>query len=67
MLRLTVQQVAEAAQVAPNTVVRFEADKGVNMATIGAIERALEAAGVEFLPENGVRLRPTTAAPGSGT
>jgi hypothetical protein len=52
------------AHVAPNTIVRFEADKGVNMATAAAIQRALEAAGVEFIAENGggagVRLRKGT-------
>jgi transcriptional regulator with XRE-family HTH domain len=61
ILRLTVTQLAETAQVAPNTVVRIEADKGVNMASMRAIQRALEAAGVEFIAENGggpgVRLR----------
>ena len=53
ILRLTVARLAETAQVAPNTVVRIEADKDVNMASMRAIQRALEAAGVEFIPENG--------------
>ena len=58
MLRWTVAELAEQAKVAPNTVVRFEADKSVNTATIGAIQGALEAAGIEFLTSNAVRLKP---------
>jgi transcriptional regulator with XRE-family HTH domain len=61
MLRWTVAELSERAQVAPNTITRFEADKSVNTATVGAIEDALEAAGVEFLPDNGVRLKKTPA------
>lgn len=61
LLRWKVEELAKAADVAPNTVVRFEADKGVNMATLAAIQRALEEAGVVFIPANGggpgVRLR----------
>jgi hypothetical protein len=48
-----------------------EADKGVNMATMAAIQRALEAAGVEFIAENGggagVRLRKPRKATSSRT
>ena len=37
---------------------------GVNTATVGAIQRAFEAAGAEFLPDNGVRLKtPKPSAP----
>lgn len=56
MVKMKVAELAEAAQVAPNTVVRLEADKGVNLTTLAAIQRALEEAGVEFI-ERGVRLR----------
>lgn len=53
MVKLTGAALADAAQISPNTVVRMESDKGVNMATLAAVQRALEAAGVEFIPENG--------------
>jgi ribosome-binding protein aMBF1 (putative translation factor) len=53
---------AKAAQVGVATVNRFEAGSGANIpSTLAAMERALEAAGVEFIDENGggagVRLR----------
>jgi transcriptional regulator with XRE-family HTH domain len=57
MLKWTVAELSRRAEVAPNTITRFEADKSVNTGTVVAIQRALEAAGVEFLPDNGVRLR----------
>jgi len=57
MLRWTVADLSARAEVAPNTITRFEADRGVHTASVAAIQRALEAAGVEFLPDNGVRLR----------
>jgi hypothetical protein len=39
-------------------VARFETGKGETIpATLAAIQRALEAAGIEFLPDNGVRLK----------
>jgi transcriptional regulator with XRE-family HTH domain len=55
-------KLAQAAEVGVATVNRFEAGTGVPIpATLAAIQRALEAAGVEFIPENGggagVRLR----------
>jgi len=55
-------RLAQAAQVGIATVNRFEAGVGSNIpATLAAIERALEAAGVELIDENGggvgVRLR----------
>lgn len=49
VLRLTVAGLADLASVSPNTIVRVEADKGVHSATLLAIQRALEAAGIEFL------------------
>jgi len=64
LVRWTVEELAKAAQVGVMTVRRAEASDGPpsmlpnNMA---AIRAALEAAGVEFIPENGggagVRLR----------
>lgn len=63
-VRMTVRQVAEAAEVSANTVTRIESDKPANPATLSAIKRVLEAAGVEFIEENGggpgVRLRKST-------
>jgi hypothetical protein len=49
------------AQVSPNTIARFERGELLQPRTLAAIRAALEAAGVEFIPENGggpgVRLR----------
>jgi hypothetical protein len=52
---------AAAADVAPDTIVRFERGEDLRDRTVAAIRNALEAAGVEFIAENGggrgVRLR----------
>ena len=60
-LKLGVRDVAKAAKVSPATVTRVEADQTANASTLSAIRAALEAAGVEFIAENGggagVRLR----------
>ena len=60
-LGLGVREVAEAAKVSPDTVVRLERGETLKERTVDAIRAALEAAGVEFIPENGggagVRLR----------
>lgn len=55
-------QLAEASSVAKATIANFEAGKREPYArTLEDLRRALEAAGVEFIPENGggpgVRLR----------
>ena len=51
-------QLAANANVGAATVARFETGKGeIIPATLAAIQRALEAAGAEFLPDNGVRLK----------
>jgi len=57
-LKMTVRDLAAAAEVSPNTITRIEADLPLNPATLGAIRRALEAAGVEFTngDKPGVRL-----------
>jgi predicted transcriptional regulator len=64
MLRWEQKRLAEAAQVSLETVKRIEGMTGpvsANVATVDAIQRALEAAGVVFIAENGggpgVRLR----------
>ena len=58
---LGVRELAAAAGVTPETVVRLEKGENLRPRTLAAIRTALEAAGVEFIPENGggpgVRLR----------
>jgi ribosome-binding protein aMBF1 (putative translation factor) len=59
-LNWNVLDLAREAKVGASTIVRFEAERGKsNPATIMAIERALEAAGVEFTngDQPGVRLK----------
>ncbi len=65
-LRWSAQELAEKSGVGVSTVKRAEAEDGLPPITkpnMDAIRRALEAAGVEFIPENGggagVRLRKT--------
>jgi transcriptional regulator with XRE-family HTH domain len=50
---LGVRELAEAAKVSPDTVVRLERGEELKERTIDAIRSALEAAGVEFISENG--------------
>ncbi len=52
-LKLGVRDVAKAAQISPATLSRVEADQPANASTLAAIRTALEAAGVEFIPEDG--------------
>jgi len=58
---LGIRELAELAQVAPNTISRLEAGEELKPRTLAAIRAALEKAGVEFIDENGggpgVRLR----------
>ncbi|GLR67855.1 transcriptional regulator [Acidocella aquatica] len=60
-LKIGVREVGQLAKVSPATVTRIESDHPANVSTLEAIRNALEAAGVEFIPENGggegVRLR----------
>lgn len=61
-LNWTVQALAAASKVGEATIRRLEQGRAVPIpATAAAIQAALEAAGVEFIPENGggvgVRLR----------
>jgi transcriptional regulator with XRE-family HTH domain len=62
-LELGVRDLAKMADVAPSTITRLERGESLYGRTIDAIRQALEAAGVEFIPENGggagVRLRKT--------
>jgi hypothetical protein len=58
---LGVRELAEASQVSADTIVRFERGDELRPRTVAAIRSTLEAAGVEFIAENGggpgVRLR----------
>lgn len=60
-LDLGVRDLAKLAGVSSNTIARFERGEELKASTLSAIRSALEAAGVEFIPENGggagVRLR----------
>ena len=54
----TVKDLADKASVGISTVVRFEAGRGKSIAaTIAAMERTFEAAGIRFI-ENGVCFEP---------
>ncbi len=62
LLDWTRDRLAAASGVATRTLLRFEASEGeTREATIAAIRAALEAAGIEFIEQNGggpgVRLR----------
>lgn len=48
-----VRELAEAADVATQTITRMEKGDRLKPQTVLAIRAALEAAGIEFIPENG--------------
>ncbi|MFK0690281.1 multiprotein-bridging factor 1 family protein [Mesorhizobium sp. IMUNJ 23033] len=50
---LGVRELAVKADVSPNTIARLERGEAMRESTVEAIRRALEAAGVEFIAENG--------------
>jgi transcriptional regulator with XRE-family HTH domain len=60
-LQIGVRDLAKLGRVSPNTIARLERGEALYPRTLAAILTALEAAGVEFIPENGggagVRLR----------
>lgn len=60
-LGLGVRELASVAAVSPDTIARLERGEELKPRTVEAIRAALEAAGVEFIAENGggagVRLR----------
>ena len=63
-LGLGVRELAAAAKVSIDTVARFERGDELKERTIDALQRALEAAGVEFIngDQPGVRLTRAAAA-----
>ncbi len=67
-LDLGIGDLAQRAKVSPDSIARFERGEALAPRTIGAIETALQSAGIEFLAEDnaggtGVRL-PKTAPQG---
>jgi transcriptional regulator with XRE-family HTH domain len=60
-LQISVRDLAATAEVSPTTITRLERGESLYSRTVEVIRTALEAAGVEFIPENGggagVRLR----------
>ncbi|MBB2971437.1 transcriptional regulator [Mesorhizobium sp. RMAD-H1] len=52
-LRLGVLDLAKLAEVSTNTIVRFERGEDLKQTTVDHLRSVLEAAGIEFIPENG--------------
>jgi transcriptional regulator with XRE-family HTH domain len=52
-LDMGVRQLAAAAKVSVDTVARFERGEELKERTIDALQRALEAAGIKLIDENG--------------
>ncbi len=61
---LGIRDLAELADVSPNTISRLERGEELRPGTIEAIRAALEAAGVEFIAENGGGAGVRLAKPG---
>jgi transcriptional regulator with XRE-family HTH domain len=63
-LQMGVRELATLAKVSPTTVAKLERGEVLQPRTVDAIRTALEAAGIEFIPENGggpgARLRDRT-------
>jgi transcriptional regulator with XRE-family HTH domain len=53
LLNWSAQNLAKAANLGLSTIQRFEGGGVITAANLAAIRSALEAAGVEFIPENG--------------
>ena len=49
----TTQDLAREASVGVNTINRFEAGQDARVSSVDKMRSALEAAGLEFIPENG--------------
>ncbi|QIB34723.1 transcriptional regulator [Ancylobacter pratisalsi] len=61
-----VLDLAREASISTQTIVRFERGEQLRSSTVAAMRDALEAAGIEFIPENGggvgVRFRKPSAS-----
>lgn len=56
LIGIKVEELAEKAEVAANTISRFERGEGaMRRSTVAAIARALEAKGALMTPDGGVR------------
>ena len=49
----TTQDLAREAGIGANTINRFEAGQDARVSSVDKMRAALEAAGLEFIPENG--------------
>ena len=68
LLRLTIQDLADASGVSVATIMRAEKIDGppsMTRANLAALQRALETAGAVFLPDGGVRPRKPGEAEGA--
>ena len=70
-LSLGVRELGERAGVSANTISRFENGADIRLSTLTKIQNVLEAAGIEFIPENGggagVRFKKSENDPESGS
>ena len=56
-----VRDLSRIAKVSTDTVSRLERGEELKERTLDALAAVMEGAGIEFLPDNGVRLRPPPA------
>ena len=62
-----VRELASTAKMSTDTVSRFERGDSLKERTVDSLASTLETAGVEFLPDDGVRLKTThLSLPGGG-
>ena len=54
---MTNHKPTKRAEIARNTLVRVENERNVTTDTMDAIQRAFEAGGIEFLSNDGLRLK----------
>lgn len=59
LLAINQDELAQASGVGKRTIVSFESSRSAPIrANLSALQRALEGAGIEFLNEDGVRIKP---------
>jgi len=56
-LNMGVRELAKLAKVATGTITRLEAGEELKPRTVEAVQHALERKGIEFINEEGVRVR----------